>query len=66
VLIRQVLITTAQLRELLELQATQDRAWQQVGDLAVERGYVSADEIAAALRAAPWIDVEALAVEPAV
>ena len=65
-LIRQGLITAAQLRELLELKATQDRAWQRVGDLAVERAYVSADEIAAALRAAPWIDVEALALEPAV
>jgi hypothetical protein len=53
ILVRERLITPAQLRELLDMQATQDGPWQRLGDLAVARGYVTAREVERALRRRP-------------
>jgi cellulose synthase/poly-beta-1,6-N-acetylglucosamine synthase-like glycosyltransferase len=50
ILIRQELLTSVQLDQLLDLQATTDRAWQRLGDLAVEHGYVSNGQLSAAIR----------------
>jgi hypothetical protein len=49
-LLEQGLLTVHQLEELLDLQATSEAAWQRLGDLAVERGYVDSDQLAAATR----------------
>jgi cellulose synthase (UDP-forming) len=49
ILVREQLLTSAQLGDLLDLQVTTDRAWQRLGDLAVEQGYVSAAQLTAAL-----------------
>jgi len=47
-LVEQGLLTVRGLEELLDLQATSDLAWQRLGDLAVQQGYVDADQLAAA------------------
>jgi cellulose synthase (UDP-forming) len=49
ILIRQGLLTAAELDGLLDLQATSDRAWQRLGDLAVVQGYITPDQLRAAL-----------------
>lgn len=49
VLVAQGALTNAQLRELLDLQATSDTAWMRLGDLAVAEGYVTSAELATAL-----------------
>jgi hypothetical protein len=48
-LVRERLLTSAQLDELLDLQATTDHAWQRLGDLAVQQGYVTAGQLNAAM-----------------
>ena len=53
ILVRQELITPAQLDRLLDLQATSDQAWQRLGDLAVTQGYVTPEELRAALGSEP-------------
>lgn len=45
-LVREGLMTVQQLDDLLELQATSEDAWQRLGDLAVEQGYVDRGQIA--------------------
>ncbi|WP_197537386.1 glycosyltransferase family 2 protein [Modestobacter italicus] len=52
VLVAQGLLTRAQLRELIDLQATSDAAWTRLGDLAVAQGMVTPVQLAAALRVA--------------
>jgi cellulose synthase/poly-beta-1,6-N-acetylglucosamine synthase-like glycosyltransferase len=49
ILVRQGLITTAQLETLLDLQVTEDGPWRRLGELAVERGFVTRDQLAAAI-----------------
>jgi hypothetical protein len=49
VLVARGLITDAQLRDLLDLQATGDGAWERLGDLAVRQGVITADQLRAAL-----------------
>jgi hypothetical protein len=49
-LVARGLLSVRELEELLELQATSDLAWQRLGDLAVQQGYVDADQLAAATR----------------
>ncbi|MCA2213041.1 hypothetical protein [Jidongwangia harbinensis] len=44
-LIRAGLISRKQLDELLDLQATSEEAWQRLGDLAVQHGYVSTHQL---------------------
>ncbi|MGY2082557.1 glycosyltransferase family 2 protein [Blastococcus sp. SYSU DS0539] len=51
VLVAQGLLTSAQLRDLLDLQATRDEAWTRLGDLAVAEGYVTQAQLAGALAA---------------
>jgi cellulose synthase (UDP-forming) len=50
ILRRQGLITPDQLEMLLDLQATSDGPWQRLGELAVQRGYVSPADLATAIR----------------
>jgi cellulose synthase (UDP-forming) len=64
ILVRQRLITAGQLRELLDLQATQDGPWQRLGELAIERGYATADQVQAAIRPAPRIDLTSPVMAP--
>ena len=40
-LVKAGLISVQQLDELLDLQATSEEAWQRLGDLAVQHGYVN-------------------------
>ena len=47
--IQQGILSVQELEGLLELQATSDAAWQRLGDLAVQEGYVDADQLDAAL-----------------
>jgi hypothetical protein len=47
-LVQQGLLTVLELEELLDLQATSDLAWQRLGDLAVQQGYVDERQLAAA------------------
>jgi hypothetical protein len=49
VLIAQGALTNAQLRDLLDLQATRDEAWTRIGDLAVSEGHVTPAQLATAL-----------------
>jgi cellulose synthase (UDP-forming) len=49
-LIRRGLLTVQELEDLLDLQATSETAWQRLGDLAVQHGYVSAEQLTAAVR----------------
>jgi hypothetical protein len=44
-LVRRGLLTVRELEELLDLQATSEMAWQRLGDLAVQQGYVSAEQL---------------------
>jgi hypothetical protein len=53
ILIRKGLLTAAELDGLLDLQATSDRAWQRLGDLAVAQGYITPDQLRAALGTSP-------------
>jgi cellulose synthase (UDP-forming) len=46
----QGLLTPTQLETLLDFQATTDGAWQRLGDLAIEHGYITAAELASAIR----------------
>lgn len=64
ILVRQRLIGAGQLRELLDLQVSEDRPWQRLGDLAIERGYVSAGQVQAAIRPGPRIDVTSPVMKP--
>jgi len=48
-MIQQGILSVQELEGLLELQATSDAAWQRLGDLAVQEGYVDADQLDAAL-----------------
>jgi cellulose synthase (UDP-forming) len=48
-LVDQGLLTPAQLRGLLDLQATRDESWLRLGELAVLEGHLDEDELAAAL-----------------
>jgi cellulose synthase (UDP-forming) len=50
ILRRQGLLTPDQLETLLDLQATSDGPWQRLGELAVQHGYVSAADLATAIR----------------
>ena len=47
-LVEQGLLSVRELAALLDLQATSDEAWQRLGDLAVQHGYVDAKQLAAA------------------
>ena len=49
-LLRQGHLTVAELENLLDLQATSEAAWQRLGDLAIEHGYVEAQHVHAVLR----------------
>lgn len=49
VLVAQRALTTAQLRELLDLQATREAGWLRIGDLAVVEGYISQAQLTRAL-----------------
>jgi len=49
VLVARGLLTDDQLRELLDLQSSDDAPWQRLGDLAVARGMVSPEQVQAAL-----------------
>jgi hypothetical protein len=51
VLVAQGALTNAQLRELLDIQATSDAAWLRIGDLAVTEGYITSAQLATALGA---------------
>ncbi|MGR7024175.1 glycosyltransferase family 2 protein [Geodermatophilus sp. URMC 62] len=51
VLVAQGALSNAQLRELLDLQATSDAAWMRLGDLAVAEGHVTSAQLLAALGA---------------
>jgi cellulose synthase (UDP-forming) len=48
-LLQQGHLTIAELQELLDLQATSEAAWQRLGDLAIQHGYVEAEHVNAAL-----------------
>jgi hypothetical protein len=50
ILVERGLITAVQLRELLDLQATEDRPWQRLGEVAIEHDYITADQVADALQ----------------
>lgn len=62
VLVAQGLLTPAQLRDLLDLQATRDEAWLRLGELAVLEGYLGPDQLADALDSARVFPRERLAV----
>jgi cellulose synthase/poly-beta-1,6-N-acetylglucosamine synthase-like glycosyltransferase len=50
ILLRAGLLSSDQLDSLLDIQATSDGPWQRLGDLAVQHGYVSADQLTDAIR----------------
>jgi cellulose synthase (UDP-forming) len=52
VLVAQGVLTTGQLRALLDLQATADTAWTRLGDLAVAEGMITPAQLAAGMLAA--------------
>ena len=58
VLVGQGVITVAQLRQLLDIQATSDAAWMRLGDLAVAEGMITRVELAAGLLAATTTPVD--------
>ncbi|WP_448641345.1 glycosyltransferase family 2 protein [Geodermatophilus sp. URMC 63] len=49
VLVAQGALSNAQLRDLLDLQATSDAAWMRLGDLAVAEGHITSAQLEAAL-----------------
>ncbi|MGZ4591351.1 MAG: glycosyltransferase family 2 protein [Actinomycetes bacterium] len=51
VLVAQGLLTPAQLRQLLDLQATREEGWVRLGELAVAEGYLTSAQLPAALLA---------------
>lgn len=65
VLVSDGLLSAAQLRELLDLQASLDGPWQRLGDLAVAKGYVTPDQIAQALHAAEQDSADPESIEEA-
>ncbi|MGY1833878.1 glycosyltransferase family 2 protein [Blastococcus sp. SYSU DS0510] len=48
-LVARGLLSNAQLRDLLDLQATMDQEWTRLGDLAVSEGYISQAQLSSAL-----------------
>lgn len=52
VLVHQGVLSVAQLRQLLDIQATSDASWMRIGDLAVAQGMITRGQLAAALLAA--------------
>ncbi|HEY4605051.1 MAG TPA: hypothetical protein VIH08_12025, partial [Blastococcus sp.] len=63
VLVAQGALTAAQLRTLLDLQASREEGWLRIGELAIVEGYITGTQLARALATAD--DRPSLATMPA-